>query len=286
MFLKMSIAMIAFAANSVLCRLALAGQYIDPMSFSLIRVVSGAIVLTVLYFIQLKQNNHTVEKIEWNLKNAVFLAMYIVAFSMAYLKINAGVGALLLFGTVQLTMLFYGVVHGEQINFKRGMGLVIALVGMIILLLPDAKTPSLVYAMMMVISGLAWAAYSIVGKNMQNPLSSTLANFVLAIPIVFIAFLTIPHTNLILPKGLLLAILSGGLASSGAYVLWYSIVKRIDRITASTVQLAVPCLAILGGTLFIGEMPDLRILLSTVAVLFGIVLVIFSTGNKKTHPER
>ena len=286
MFLKMSIAMIAFAANSVLCRLALAGQYIDPMSFSLIRVVSGAIVLIVLYFIQLKQSNHTVEKIKWNLKNAVFLAMYIVAFSMAYLKINAGVGALLLFGTVQLTMLFYGVVHGEQINFKRGMGLVIALVGMIILLLPDAKTPSLVYAMMMVISGLAWAAYSIVGKNMQNPLSSTLANFVLAIPIVFIAFLIIPHTNLILPKGLLLAILSGGLASSGAYVLWYSIVKRIDRITASTVQLAVPCLAILGGTLFIGEMPDLRILLSTVAVLFGIVLVIFSTGNKKTHPER
>ena len=182
MFLKISLAMIAFAANSVLCRLALADRLIDPISFSLIRVSSGAVVLLILWLLSTRR-----VKIEWNIKNSIFLAVYILAFSYAYIKIDAGVGALLLFGTVQLSMIFYGIFHGEKLTLKRRLGVGIALVGIIILLLPGASTPSLFYSLIMGISGLAWAAYSISGKTMNNPLSSTLSNFLLAVPMVLIA---------------------------------------------------------------------------------------------------
>lgn len=150
MFLKISLAMIAFAANSVLCRLALADRLIDPISFSLIRVSSGAVVLLILWLLSTRR-----VKIEWNIKNSIFLAVYILAFSYAYIKIDAGVGALLLFGTVQLSMIFYGILHGEKLTLKRGLGVGIALIGIIILLLPGASTPSLFYSLIMGISGLA-----------------------------------------------------------------------------------------------------------------------------------
>ncbi|NNH37083.1 DMT family transporter [Acinetobacter terrae] len=271
MLLRICIAMLAFAANSVLCRLALAEQQIDPMSFSLIRVCSGAAVLLLLYIFSVQK-----AKIQWNIKNGFSLALYIVAFSMAYLHIDAGVGALLLFGTVQLSMVGYGLCHGEQINIQRGAGLGIAILGIFILLLPGATAPNLVYVAIMVLSGIGWAMYSIAGKNMQNPLASTLANFVMAIPFVLLAYVAFYTQSFAKPQGVLLAVLSGGLASSGAYVLWYAIVKHIDRVTASTVQLSVPCLAILGGSLFIGETIGLRIVLSTVIVLLGIFLVIYT----------
>ena len=269
MLLKIGIAMLAFAANSVLCRLALVEQQIDPMSFSLIRVCSGAAVLLLLYML----SGHKA-KIRWNIKNGFFLALYIIAFSLAYLHIDAGVGALLLFGTVQLSMVGYGLCHGEKINMRRGLGLAIAILGILILLLPGASAPHLGYAAIMVLSGIGWAMYSIAGKNMQSPLASTLANFVMAIPFVLLAYAVFYTKSFVQPQGVLLAILSGGLASSGAYVLWYSIVKQIDRVTASSVQLSVPCLAILGGVLFIGENLSWRIIISAVIVLVGIALVV------------
>ena len=269
MLLKIMIAMLAFAANSVLCRLALAGQQIDAMSFSLLRVCSGVAVLFLFYMLSASK-----AEIEWSVKNGFFLALYIVAFSLAYLHIDAGVGALLLFGTVQLSMVGYGLRHGEKINLRRGAGLVIAILGILILLLPGASAPNLVYAAMMVLSGIGWAMYSIAGKNMHNPLASTLANFVMAVPFVLLVYLVFYSQSFIKPQGVLLALLSGGLASSGAYVLWYAIVKRIDRVTASSVQLSVPCLAILGGALFIGEALSWRIIISAAIVLAGITLVI------------
>ncbi|MGE4314626.1 DMT family transporter [Acinetobacter sp.] len=279
MLLKISIAMLAFAANSVLCRLALAEQQIDPMSFSLIRVASGAIVLWMLYLFSAQK-----AKIEWSLQNGFFLALYIVAFSLAYLHIDAGVGALLLFGTVQLSMVGYGLCHGEKINLRRGAGLCMAIIGIFILLLPGAAAPNLGYAAIMVLSGIGWAMYSIAGKNMQKPLASTLANFVMAIPFVLLAYVVFYTKSFALPQGILLAVLSGGLASSGAYVLWYAIVKQIDRLTASSVQLSVPCLAILGGSLFIGETLSWRMIISAVIVLTGIALVIWAAPDQK-HAE-
>ena len=269
--------MLAFAANSVLCRLALAGQQIDSMSFSLIRVCSGVVVLLVLYLFSAQKT-----KIEWSVKNGFFLALYIVAFSLAYLHLDAGVGALLLFGTVQLSMVGYGLCHGEKINLRRGAGLCIAIIGIFILLLPGAAAPNLVYAAIMVLSGIGWAMYSIAGKKMQNPLASTLANFVMAIPFVLLAYAVFYTKSFALPQGMLLAVLSGGLASSGAYVLWYVIVKQIDRVTASSVQLSVPCLAIMGGALFIGETLSWRMIMSAIIVLAGISLVI-RTMPDQTH---
>lgn len=277
MLLKICIAMIAFAANSVLCRLALAQHQIDPMSFSLIRVTSGAAVLLLLYALSAHKT-----KIEWSIKNGFFLALYIVAFSLAYLHIDAGVGALLLFGTVQLSMVGYGLCHRENINLRRGIGLAIAILGILILLLPGASAPNLLYAGMMVLSSIGWAMYSIAGKNMQNPLASSLANFVLAIPFVLLVYIALYSQSFAQPKGIILAMLSGGLASSGAYVLWYAIMKQIDRVTASSVQLSVPCLAIIGGALFIGEPLSWRIIFSAAIVLAGIGIVIWASVEKKS----
>ncbi len=276
MLFKIALVMVAFAANSVLCRLALAGQHIDPMTFSLIRVASGAVVLLGLFL----YSKSSQTKVQWSLKNAFFLAVYILAFSYAYLQIDAGIGALLLFGVVQLTMVLYGYWQGEQIGIYRGIGLCIALAGIIVLLLPGAHTPDWQYALIMVISGLAWAGYSIAGRNMTQPIGSTLANFTLAVPMVLLANVLVTQDRYIDMQGWVLAILSGGVTSSGAYVLWYVILKHIDRVTASTVQLSVPCLAIIGGSLFVNETMTGQVILSSFMVLFGILLVIYIRPQK------
>ncbi|WP_213033147.1 DMT family transporter [Acinetobacter lactucae] len=276
MLFKITLVMVAFAANSVLCRLALAGEHIDPMTFSLVRVGSGAVVLLGLFL----YSKSSQAKVQWNLKNALFLAVYILAFSYAYLQIDAGIGALLLFGVVQLTMVLYGYSQGEQIGIYRGIGLGIALAGIIVLLLPGAQAPDWEYALIMVMSGLAWAGYSIAGRNMTQPIGSTLANFTLAVPIVLLANILLAEDRYIDVQGWTLAILSGGVTSSGAYVLWYAILKHIDRVTASTVQLSVPCLAIIGGSLFVNETVTERVILSSFMVLFGILLVIYVRPQK------
>ncbi|MDX8155860.1 DMT family transporter [Acinetobacter pittii] len=276
MLFKIALIMAAFAANSVLCRLALAGQHIDPMTFGLIRVASGAVVLLGLFL----YSKSSQTKVQWSLKNAFFLAVYILAFSYAYLQIDAGIGALLLFGVVQLTMVLYGYWQGEQIGIYRGIGLCIALAGIIVLLLPGAHTPDLQYALIMMISGLAWAGYSIAGRNMTQPIASTLANFTLAVPMVLLANVLLAQDRYIDMQGWVLAILSGGVTSSGAYVLWYAILKHIDRVTASTVQLSVPCLAIIGGSLFVNETVTGQVILSSFMVLFGILLVIYIRPQK------
>lgn len=276
MLFKIALIMAAFAANSVLCRLALVGRYIDPMTFSLIRVGSGAVVLFELFL----YSKSSKTKVQWSLKNAFFLAVYILAFSYAYLQIDAGIGALLLFGVVQLTMVLYGYWQGEQIGIYRGIGLCIALAGIIVLLLPGAHTPDWQYALIMMISGLAWAGYSIAGRNMTQPIGSTLANFTLAVPMVLLANILLAQDRYIDMQGWVLAILSGGVTSSGAYVLWYAILKHIDRVTASTVQLSVPCLAIIGGSLFVNESVTGRVFLSSFMVLFGILLVIYVRPQK------
>ncbi|OCZ71438.1 DMT family transporter [Acinetobacter pittii] len=276
MLFKIALAMMGFAANSVLCRLALAGQHIDPMTFSLIRVASGAVVLLGLFL----YSKSSQTKVQWSLKNAFFLAVYILAFSYAYLQIDAGIGALLLFGVVQLTMVLYGYWQGEQIGMYRGIGLCIALAGISVLLLPGTHAPDWGYALIMVISGLAWAGYSIAGRNMTQPIGSTLANFTLAVPMVLLANVLLAQDRYIDVQGWILAILSGGVTSSGAYVLWYAILKHIDRVTASTVQLSVPCLAIIGGSLFVNETVTGRVILSSFMVLFGILLVIYIRPQK------
>lgn len=269
LFLNIVLTMVAFAANSVLCRVALREGHIDPVTFSNIRLISGALVLLPL-----------IHRHGWrfpsgkSLKNALFLMLYVVFFSVAYIHLDAGTGALLLFGVVQLAMITFGVLKGERISVLRGFGLLLAVAGMVILLLPGAKAPELASSLLMAVAGLAWAAYTLSGKNAANAGLATAWNFLLAVPFALLISPFLSHGMHLNSTGVLLAIVSGALASAGAYSLWYSLLPKMQSVTASTVQLSVPCLATLGGVLFLGESLSVRMVVSIVAVLVGILLTI------------
>ncbi|MGK3189219.1 DMT family transporter [Enterobacter soli] len=271
MLVKIIIAMIAFAGNSVLCRVALKGIHADPISFSSLRLISGAIALFLFLHIASER-----KKPEINWLNALFLSVYVFSFSIAYVSLSTGTGALLLFGTVQLVMTVWGLVQGEKIAALKTIGIVWALAGITVLLLPGAERPSFLSSSMMVISGLAWALYSISGKNVTDAVASTAGNFILSIPIALIIPLFFYSDLHIDFTGLTLGVIAGALTSGGAYLLWYSLLPSLKASTASTIQLSVPCLATLGGVIFMDETLTLQIALSTVIILVGIGFVIFS----------
>lgn len=275
---KIVIAMMAFAANSVLCRIALKGEHIDPVTFSDLRLMSGAVVLLPLLLRREGKKQGV-----WSLKSGFFLMAYALCFSLAYIHLDAGTGALLLFGVVQLTMVAHGLFHGERLSFSRATGLGLAVAGMAALLLPGAKAPPLGSAVLMALSGLAWAAYTLCGKRSPSAAQATAANFILAVPFALVLSPFISQGAHFDGIGIVLAILSGAGASAGAYVLWYSLLPRLESVAASTVQLSVPCLAMLGGVTFLGESLSLRMAFSTLAVLAGILLVIKAPGQKIRH---
>lgn len=261
--------LIAFAANSVLCRIALKGNHIDPLTLSDLRLLSGAVVLFL--FLGVKREW---QHIRWDIPGALLLIAYAMTFSLAYVRLEAATGALMLFGSVQVCMVAWGVVRGEKPGWLKSAGILLAVVGICALLLPGAKAPPVMPALVMVISGLAWGAYSIRGKNVTHAAGATAGNFILSLPVVvLIAFFTHQHATADM-AGILLALASGGIASGIAYVLWYDIVPRLSSSTASTLQLSVPCIATAGGMFFLGEVPDMQMVMSTLAVLAGIAMVI------------
>lgn len=271
--LKVCLAMLAFAANSILCRLALKGGHIDPFSFSSLRLLSGALVLLPFLFLHTRTSLSV-----WRPLSGFYLMVYAVFFSVAYIHLDTGAGALLLFGAVQFAMVMYGLFKGESLSVLRASGLMLALAGIAILLLPGAKAPPIFSAVLMIVAGLAWAAYSITGRKTQNAGASTAANFVMAVPMaIILSVLSIKegHYDTV---GIALSLLSGAVASAGAYVLWYTLLPSLGSITASTIQLSVPCLAMLGGGVFLGESLTSRMVFSALAVLVGIVMV---TQEKK-----
>lgn len=254
LILKISLAMLAFAANSILCRLALQGGHIDPLSFSSLRLASGAFVLSPFLFYHARTTLSL-----WRPLSGFYLMAYAVLFSVAYIHLDTGAGALLLFGAVQFAMVIHGLFKGESLSAMRACGLVLALTGIAALLLPGTKAPPLYSALMMIVSGLAWA--------------STAANFILAAPMALaltLLFMKQGHSD---AAGIALSLLSGAVASAGAYVLWYTLLPSLGSITASTLQLSVPCLAMLGGVVFLGESLTVRTIFSALAVLTGIVMV-------------
>ncbi|MFJ5338762.1 DMT family transporter [Pectobacterium sp. CHL-2024] len=268
LILKIFLAMLAFAANSILCRLALKGGHIDPFSFSSLRLASGACVLLPFLFYHAKAPLSL-----WRPLSGFYLMVYAVLFSVAYIHLDTGVGALLLFGAVQFAMVIHGLFKGESLSAIRAFGLVLALAGIAALLLPGAKAPPLYSTFLMIAAGLAWAAYSIRGKAAQAAGASTAANFVLATPMALalsVLFMKHGHYD---AAGIGLSLLSGAVASAGAYVLWYTLLPSLGSITASTLQLSVPCLAMLGGVVFLGESLTARTIFSALAVLAGIVMV-------------
>ena len=271
MLVKIFLAMIAFAANSLLCRLALRGIHIDAISFSSLRLLSGALALFIL--LQLTSPG---KKPAFNGLDAALLALYVFTFSLAYIVLNTAVGALLLFGTVQLVMTAWGLPHGEKLNRIKALGMAGALAGLALLLLPQAERPPAFFAIMMIVSGAAWAIYSLRGKKVVDAAASSAGNFILTVPLAIIIPLLgrdMLHFDFI---GLLLGIVSGAVTSGAAYLLWYSLLPRLAPTTASTVQLSVPCLATLGGVVLLAEPLNVTIIAATGLVLAGISLVIWA----------
>jgi drug/metabolite transporter (DMT)-like permease len=263
------LAMAAFASNSLLCRLALRQTTIDAASFTFVRLLSGAIAL---WLIVITRKAGRITAGSWT--SALALFAYATAFSFAYITLSAGTGALLLFGTVQATMIFWGFRKGERLNAQQWFGLTIALGGLIALVFPGLSAPPIGGALLMAGAGIAWGIYSLRGKGAGDPTSVTAGNFWRSV--VFAALLSMAllrWTNLD-PAGIRYAIVSGAIASGIGYVIWYSALPGLKATIAATVQLSVPVLAAVGGILFLSESITLRLLLASVLILGGISLVI------------
>jgi drug/metabolite transporter (DMT)-like permease len=277
MILKIVLAMMAFAANSLLCRLALKAGHIDAVSFSSVRLLSGALALFLLL-----QLPGIKKKPEFNVGNALLLCVYVFAFSVAYLSLDTAAGALLLFGTVQCVMTGWGLLRGERLSALKTIGMIAAVAGIGLLLLPGAGRPSPFAALMMIAAGSAWAIYCITGKSVKDASAATAGNFILSVPLAVAALLFSTLALHADAMGFTLAVVSGALASGAAYLLWYSLLPHLSPTTASTLQLSVPCLAALGGLILMGEALNLRMLLSIAITLSGIGLVIIS-DRKLSH---
>jgi len=268
------LAMIAFACNSLLCRLALKYTRIDAASFTSIRLISGAAMLWLI--VRMRHGSRTGQG---NWRSALALFVYAAGFSFAYLSLPASTGALLLFGAVQATMIGHGIWMGERLQKLQLIGLVVALGGLVGLLAPGLAAPPLSGSILMLCAGVAWGIYSLRGKGMGNPLQVTAGNFLRAAPIaVLVSVLTYTHAILD-GTGIVYAVLSGALASGIGYAIWYTALPVLKTTHAATIQLSVPVLAALGGIAFLGETLSLRLGLASIAILGGIALVILEKQN-------
>jgi len=264
-----SLAMMAFASNSLLCRAALMHTGIDAASFTSIRLISGALMLWLV--VRRRRGSHSGGG---NWMSAFVLFAYAATFSFAYVRLPAATGALLLFGAVQATMIGHGVWSGERLRKLQLVGLVLALGGLVGLLLPGLSTPPLFGSLLMLAAGVAWGVYSLRGKGAGDPASVTAGNFMRSAPFgALLSLLTYGGASLD-GAGFGYAVLSGALASGIGYVIWYTALPALKATSAATVQLTVPVLAALGGVVFLGEAVTLRLLLASVAILGGIALVI------------
>ena len=261
--------MIAFAANSLLCRLALKSASIDAATFTSIRLASG---VGVLYLLVRTRGNRMSMRGDW--LSAVALFAYAAAFSFAYLSLPAGTGALLLFGAVQATMILAGLRNGEMLGAIQSAGVALAIAGLIGLVWPGVAAPPLLGAALMVCAGIAWGLYSLRGRGVGDPVSATAGNFLRALPFALLtsaAALPWAHYD---GWGVLLALLSGGIASALGYVLWYAALPSLTAIRAAVVQLSVPVIAALGGAMILDETISLRSAVASLATLGGIALAI------------
>jgi len=265
-----SLAMIAFAGNSILCRLALQHTSIDPASFTAIRLVSGALMLWLV--VRLK-NKTTVGKGNW--LSAIALFAYAAGFSFAYVSLPAASGALLLFGAVQVTMIGHGVWAGERLLGLQLLGVLLAFGGLVGLLLPGISAPPLFGSLLMMAAGVAWGVYSLRGKGAGDPTRVTAGNFLRTVPITMALSILMLEYASVDTAGVMYAVSSGALASGLGYAVWYAALPALKNTSAATVQLSVPVIAALGGIVFLGESMTLRLVLASIAILGGIALVIW-----------
>lgn len=270
------LAMLAFAANSILCRIALGNELIDAASFTSIRLASGAIALVIILYLKNASYFRSISANTFNVKSSLALYMYAICFSIAYIEISTGTGALILFGTVQLTMILFGIIKGEKSSLIVWTGIALACSGLVYLVLPGINAPSLFSAILMTISGLAWAAYSLRGKNSRDPVADTTWNFAGTLPFVAITSLAFISNADMTLNGIALAVASGAIASGAGYVIWYAALPTLTWTTAAIVQLSVPTIAAFGGVLFMSEPFTARLIVASIATLGGIAVVIYA----------
>ena len=270
-FVLTLLAVIAFAGNSLLCRLALKQTGIDAASFTFIRIVSGAVVLWLI--VRLRSGSRSAAG-SWS--SALALFAYAACFSFAYARLSAATGALLLFGAVQATMIGYGLRRGERLRPWQVAGLLCAFAGLIGLLLPGLSAPPLDGAVLMLGSGIAWGVYSLRGKGAGDPIGVTAGNFLRAVPMAAgLSVAMLPWASLD-SAGFWYAILSGALTSGVGYVIWYAALRGLNATIAATVQLSVPVIAAAGGIMLLGESITPRLLIASAAILGGVALVILA----------
>lgn len=279
-----TLAMLAFASNSLLNRLALGQKAIDPTSYTTIRLTSGALMLFLIVSLQ-RQNRQASLRGSWI--SAALLFLYAISFSFAYLSLSAGTGALILFGSVQVTMLLVALQRGERPQAMEWIGLGLALGGLVYLVFPGLAAPPLAGSALMMTAGIAWGFYSIRGRGSQDPLADTAGNFVYAVPMVLVILLiVIAFRNIHLStNGVVLAALSGALASGVGYVIWYAALRGLTTTRAAIVQLSVPVIAAWSGVLLLAETVSTRLLFAGVLILGGIALAVLSHGSFLKPPS-
>ena len=279
-FVYTFLALSAFAANSVICRLALKEKAIDPGLFTGIRLISGASVLAILVFLS-KGDRSSYSKGSW--VSGFVLFLYAAAFSYAYITLETGTGALIAFGSVQITMIAYSLISGYKMSIWEWLGVFLSIAGFVYLMLPDAKTPSVSGFVLMTISGISWGLYSIRGNDSKNPLNETAFNFLRATPFLMLLLFFISKDANASTKGILLALLSGTITSGIGYTIWYMALKELTSIQASIVQLFVPVLAAIGGVIFVGELISSKLIVASLMILGGILLLIVKKTKVKTN---
>lgn len=264
------IALLAFAANSVLCRLALRDGAIDPASFTAVRIASGALMLLVVAATARSEGGARPRS--W--RAAAMLFLYAAAFSFAYVSLSAGTGALFLFGAVQVTMLVAAMLGGERLGSLQWVGFLSAVGGLAWLVAPGVTAPAPSGALLMTAAGIAWGLYSVHGRGSSAPLLETRTNFVLAVPMALLLVLVAMKGLHLSPRGVGLAVISGAVTSGLGYVVWYRALRSLSGVSAALVQLATPVITAVGGILWLGEALTHRVVVATVLVLGGIALAI------------
>jgi drug/metabolite transporter (DMT)-like permease len=269
--LATALALIAFAANSILCRLALGPPDIDAVGFTAIRLSSGA--MTLLLIAKLTRRERTPES-AGNWISAAALFGYAILFSFAYLVLDTGVGALILFACVQATMILWGLVRGERPRPRQWAGWLAAIGGLVYLLSPGLSAPSPLGALMMAGAGVSWGVYSLRGRGTPDPIVTTTDNFVRSVPLV-LAVAALAFRGLDLSaRGAALAVASGAVASGVGYVVWYAALRGLSATRAASVQLPVPVLTAIGGIVFLGEAVSVRLAVATLLILGGVALTL------------
>jgi drug/metabolite transporter (DMT)-like permease len=269
--------MAAFASNSILNRMALGQQSIDAVSYTTIRLVSGALVL---WLIASSQKKSAGPKVRGSWISAAMLFLYAIAFSFAYLSLSAGTGALILFGSVQVTMILAALRSGERPQFLEWLGVVLALGGLVYLVLPGLRAPSPLGSALMTVAGIAWGVYSLRGRGAGSPLAETTGNFLRAVPLILVVLILSLGATKLSQIGILLAVLSGAVASGLGYVIWYAALAGLTSTRAAIVQLSVPVLAAWAGVVFLAEDLSMRLILAAALILGGIALAV--AGRRKS----